>query len=104
MASKASAAELSLYRWHVASRVLAAVLGGYVLTSLIGIFLSLALPLSRSDSVNITNTLGFAFYTGAIIWVFSVATVRRAWLGLVIPSLVLAALIALVAFTGGHAF
>ena len=96
MTTKSSGAELTRYRWQVASRVLAAVLGGYVLSSLVGVFLSIALPLSRSDAVVTANVLSFAIYTGAVIWVFAVGTLRRAWLGLVVPSAVLGALITLI--------
>src|SRR5690606_33521750 len=43
----------------------------------------------------------FAIYTAAVIWVFAVRNIRRAWLGLLLPAAVLAALGALLA--GGAA-
>ncbi|HWV15004.1 MAG TPA: DUF3649 domain-containing protein [Cellvibrio sp.] len=93
--TKISNRELSLYRWQVAVRALLAVLGGYALATLAGIFLTYALPLSRSDAVITANLLSFTLYSIAIIWVFSTQTLRRAGLGLLLAGLALAAAILL---------
>lgn len=98
---KSSDKELFRYRIDVTLRILFAVIGGYALTSLAAIFLSYALPLSKSDAVVLASTLSFALYTGAIIWVFSVKSLRSAGLGLAVPSLVLGALILTIQFARG---
>lgn len=85
-------------RLGVASRVLAATVGGYALASLVASALAAALPLltpaSRADGVQIASLLSFAFYTAAAIWVFSTRSATRAWLGLAGVSLACALLLA----------
>lgn len=80
----------SQYRWQVASRVLAAALGGYALTSVATVALALLWPLPRAHAVLAATMLSFTVYTVAVIWVFSTRSVVRAWLGMVLPSGVLA--------------
>lgn len=74
------------YRMAVASRVLAAVVGGYGAASLLGAVLAAALPLvstaSRADGVLFATLLTFVFYTAAMVWAFSTRSATRAWLGL----------------------
>lgn len=85
------------YRWQVFSRVLAAALGGYALTSLITI--ALAQLLSRGfgmlpAAAVLSATLGgFIVYTVIVCWVFSTRSASRAWLGVALPSLALGALL-----------
>lgn len=82
-------------RWSLVSRVLAAVLGGYVLTSLVIVTLSLAWPGNPARAVLGASLLGFLLYAGIVIWVFSVRTARRVWWGLLLTSAVLGILIVL---------
>jgi hypothetical protein len=83
------------YRWGVASRVLAAALGGYALSS--SVMAVLALLLSSGPGSNpatavlITTLSSFALYTAIVIWAFSTSSALRAWLGLGIGSLLSAA-------------
>lgn len=70
------------YRTGVLSRTLAALAGGYALTSLMVIALSLWLPLSKSDAVLTATLLSFLIYAVVIMLVFSVKTALRAWLWL----------------------
>lgn len=84
------------------SRIVAAMLGGYVLAALVSVA-AVALPISKPQAV-LTGMLGsFAVYAGAVIWVFAVRSAWRAWGGL----LVVAAPLLLVAMsvwrTGGAA-
>lgn len=79
-------------RAAVASRVAAAVLGGYAFATALGVFLSRTLPLPRADAVLAMTLASFAIYTAAVIFVFAARTATRAWLGLAVPTLVLAAL------------
>lgn len=76
--------------WRLLSRSAAAVLGGYTLASAAGIFLAGVLPQSRGEAALIGVQLSFAIYTGAVIWVFAVADLRRVWLGLLGTSALLA--------------
>ncbi|SDG35200.1 MULTISPECIES: DUF3649 domain-containing protein [unclassified Duganella] len=92
-----NAHEQRRYRWHVFSRVLAAALGGYVLTSLITV--ALAQLLSRTfgvlpaAAVLSATLLSFAVYTVIVCWIFSTRSATRAWLGVALPSLALGALL-----------
>ena len=80
------------YRWSVASRVGAAAVGGYGLTSAATVLLSLVLPLSRANAVAAASIISFALYTLVIIWVFSTRSATRAWLWIVGTTAMLGAL------------
>ncbi|WP_410211939.1 DUF3649 domain-containing protein [Aquirhabdus sp.] len=84
MSSRAS------YRWMVASRCIAAIVGGYAFTTAITVFLSLTLPGPRAEVVVFASLLSFVFYLLAVLWVFAAKTAWRAWLWLLVPTLVLA--------------
>lgn len=88
----------------VLSRVLAASVGGYALTALAMTTLAAALPLvspaSNADGVLSATLLSFAVYTGIAIWVFSVRSATRAWLGLGLVALPCAAALALIRWLG----
>lgn len=77
------------YRWQVASRVLAAAVGGYALASVLTILTSLLWPMALPKAVLASSMLSFVWYSLAIIWVFSVHSLKRAWLGILIPTVVL---------------
>jgi hypothetical protein len=66
----------------VASRILAAVFGGYALAALVSVA-AIALPISATQAVLVGQLSSFAVYAGAVIWVFAVRSARRAWLGLI---------------------
>lgn len=70
------------YRAGVFSRTLAALAGGYALTSLFVVALSLWLPMSKSDAVLTATLASFLIYSVVIMLVFSVKTALRAWLWL----------------------
>ena len=69
------------------SRVLAAIFGGYALTSGVAVLLSSILPLSRVEAVQTATLSAFAVYTCAVIWVFAVQDLRRVWLGMLLPAI-----------------
>ena len=75
----------------IASRVVAAIVGGYVLANLAAILLSHLLPMPQPDAVMTTMLGSFALYTGAVMWVFTTETATKAWIGLVVPCLMCAA-------------
>lgn len=68
------------------SRIIAAILGGYLLAVLASIA-TLALPIPRTEAVLLGMLLSFLVYAGAAIWVFAVATAWRAWCGLLLAAL-----------------
>lgn len=90
-AGRAAAPSLS-YRLSVLGRVLAAVLGGYVLTALCTIVAARYLPMARVDAVMTATMLSFAIFTCAVIWVFAARSLWRACCGLALPALLLALL------------
>jgi len=88
------------YRWQIALRVAVAIVGGYALANITAILLSYLLPMSKSDAVMTGILLSFAIYTGAIMWVFAVRSVKKACMGLIAPSLIIGAVALLLKFTG----
>lgn len=83
------------YRLAVASRAVAAIVGGYVLTALATFALAIFLPMSKAEASMTATLLSFLIYTCAVLWVFATRTAWRAWAGMVAPAVVLGALIGL---------
>ena len=77
------------YRLGVASRAIAAILGGYALAAASTAVLSLVLPLPRVDAVMTATLLSFTVYVFAAIWVFAARDALRAWLGIGVPTVVM---------------
>ncbi|MEM9595562.1 MAG: iron transporter [Acidobacteriota bacterium] len=73
-----------LGRWHVASRVLAAAVPGFVLTNTASILLSFLLPGDKVSAVATATVLSYALYGAVILWIFSVERLRTIWLGLLL--------------------
>ncbi|VVM79483.1 hypothetical protein PS645_02190 [Pseudomonas fluorescens] len=88
------------YRMAVASRALAAVLGGYVVASLASVSLTLWLPMARADAAVTGMMTSFVAYLCAVLWCFACHSACRAWFGLIVASLLLAALAGLAYWTG----
>jgi hypothetical protein len=78
------------YRLAVASRVLAAVFGGYLLAALGSVCLTLLLPMPRIDATVSGMTASFVFYLLAVLWCFACRSAWRAWAGVASACLVLA--------------
>ncbi|WP_404343340.1 hypothetical protein [Pseudoalteromonas mariniglutinosa] len=68
------------YRFAVVARFLAAIVGGYIFTSIFISLLSLLLPLSKLDSVLLSTTLSIAIYSCVFIWVFAVKSLAKVWI------------------------
>ena len=79
------------YRLAVTSRVLAAVFGGYFVTALASVCLTLWVPMARTEAVVTGMMSSFVVYLLAVIWCFACRTAWRAWFGLIVTSLVFAA-------------
>ena len=89
MKSKAAGLPLS-YRLAVTSRSLAAVFGGYLLAAMASVCIPLLLPVPRAEAVISGMMLSFLFYLVAFLWCFACRSAWQAWLGVLVPSLVLA--------------
>lgn len=79
-----------MYRLGVASRAIAAIVGGYALSALVATVSAIYFPGTRAEAAIFGMLLSFVVYTLAVMWVFAVRSVRRAWLGLLLPSIPLA--------------
>lgn len=80
------------YRLAVASRIVAALAGGYLLASLANVALTLLLPVARAEAVVSGMMLSFLILLVAILWCFACRSATRAWLGLLGWAALLAAL------------
>lgn len=77
-------------RWSVASRVLAAVVGGYALTSLLTLAVPLlfsAAGLSQAQALLATTMTSFPVYAAVILVVFHARSAARAWACLAVAAL-----------------
>lgn len=70
------------YRLAVTARVLAATLGGYVLTSLLTGLLGMLLPGPRAEAVLTATMLSFAVFAAIVMWCFAASSARRVWVAL----------------------
>ena len=97
MSRPAKAGPGAAWRWSVASRVLAAGLGGYAVAALGASTLTLVLVraalMARADAVLWASLASFAFYTVAALWVFAARSAARAWAGLAVVCAPCAALL-----------
>ncbi|WP_347904209.1 DUF3649 domain-containing protein [Pseudomonas purpurea] len=100
MKSKPGALPVS-YRLAVTSRICAALFGGYAVAALASVSLSVWLPIPRAEAVVSAMMTSFLVYLVAVLWCFACRTAWQAWFGLMVPSLVLAALAGL-AYGMGH--
>ncbi len=67
----------------IASRVLAAVVGGYTAAYATTAFLAIYLPLARPDRVVFSSLASFAVWTAVVIYVFAARDQARLWMVLV---------------------
>lgn len=82
--------ELRNYRWRVASRTLAALLGAFALTSAVSILLAMLLVRSgfttRGPAVHGATLIGFLVWCAAVMWSFNTISVRQVWWQLLTPA------------------
>ncbi len=77
------------HRWGVASRVIAAIFGGYLLASLVsiaGVLLLSIAGMNKAEAVLAMTMGSFPLFAGIVMAVFHARSARRAWLGLAIAS------------------
>ncbi|UTF60645.1 DUF3649 domain-containing protein [Gilvimarinus sp. DA14] len=77
--------------WRLASHIIAALFGGYLLALSASVLLAAVLPASRSDATLVAHLISFAVYVAAIVWAFAAPHHLRAWLNMLIPVLPLLA-------------
>ena len=77
------------YRLAVASRALAAIVGGYALAGVATALLAVLLPMPRAEAVITATLLSFIIFCCAVLWVFAARNAWRAWAGIVVPGVVL---------------
>lgn len=74
-------------RWRLASRCLAAALGGYALANTLPVALVAPSSLARVDAALVALQLSFVVYTGAVVWAFAARSAALAWAGLALAAL-----------------
>jgi hypothetical protein len=77
-------------RLSIASRLSAAVFGGYTLTSLLSIAIALLLTIfgmNKSEAILAVTMVSFVMYAFIVMAVFHTRTATRAWIGLTIASM-----------------
>lgn len=82
----------SRYRLQVLSRIVAATVGGYALAAAATVLLTVLWPLPKAQAVLAASMLSFVWYTIAVMWVFSTKSATRAWVGMVLPTALIAVL------------
>ncbi|PZA13233.1 DUF3649 domain-containing protein [Rhodopseudomonas palustris] len=75
----------------LASRIVAALLGGYALAALCSVAV-LALPISKPQAVLTGQLASFAVCASVVIWAFAAQSALRVWIGLAIFAALLAPL------------
>ncbi len=78
--------ETSRYRLNVASRVMAAVVGGYALVAAIQLLLTLISPVAPAGMG--ARLVIYAIHIAILMWVFHTRSVTRAWAWLILWTLV----------------
>ena len=91
-------------RLSIASRMIAAIFGGYAVTALETLALSLTLPfigVGRAEAVFATTMVSFLIYAAVIMAVFHARSALRAWIGIVVAMLVCGAVVGAAKAFGG---
>jgi len=81
------------YRLSVTCRVLAAIVGGYVLAAAIKLLLALTLPFSQEppfpQATMGAELMSYAVHLGILLWVFHTRSATRAWFWLLAWTLII---------------
>jgi hypothetical protein len=71
------------HRWHLFSRICAAVLGSYAFTwgfMALGIAAMFAAGMAFHDAEHLSAIIGFLVFLGLFLWAFSARSLWRIWL------------------------
>lgn len=74
-----SSTQNPLRKRDVASRVCAALFGGYAAASALSMLFARVMPLPKADATTAAILLTTILYLAAILWVFSAASPSRVW-------------------------
>ncbi|MCQ8878265.1 hypothetical protein NQT69_09670 [Pseudoalteromonas shioyasakiensis] len=74
------------YQLAVVSRFFAAIVGGYLFTSVFTALMSITLPLKKSDAVLLSISLTIFIYSCVFIWVFAVKSLKTIWITILLTS------------------
>lgn len=74
----------------IASRALAGLAGGYALAAFFATTLALLSGGGRAEAAHAGAVPSFLVLTAAILWAFAARSALRAWLGIILPTLLLA--------------
>lgn len=61
------------------SRILAAVLGGYLLTNAASVLIAFLLPMPRAHAVATMLLMSFVTLSAVVIWVYATASLKKVW-------------------------
>lgn len=86
--------------WQIASRVLAASVGGHVLANVVAVALAHGLRGPSANAVMGAVLASFLIHLVVIVWAFGARSVRNVWLGM---AAVFAASLAWIGLVGGAA-
>lgn len=89
------------YRFAVGSRVLAAVVGGYLLAAAVKLLLTLVAPVEPAGMF--AGLLIYAIHVGILMWAFHTGSATRAWVWLLAWTTVVYAVCWLLIGKGGAA-
>ena len=68
--------------WPTLSRIVAALIGGYLFTYAFTAALARLLPMDKVDALVVASLPSFLIYTLAILWTFACRNAWRAWAGM----------------------
>jgi len=77
---------MSAMVWPLVSRTLAAVLGGYALAHTLSVAVVAAWSSNRADATLAAMQLSFLVFVAAVLWAFAARSLRRVWIGLLLPT------------------
>lgn len=72
------------HRLDISGRIIAAILLGYLFANTASVFIGLILPMGKPSAVLTAALSSFALYTGIIMWIFHVKTLKKMWWGLIL--------------------
>ncbi len=73
----------------VLSRSLAAIFGGYGLATTTSMLMAVTLPMARSQAVLTGMLTAIVVCACAAMWAFAVRSALKAWIGIVVPAIVM---------------
>jgi len=63
----------------IISRIVAAALGGYLLTSAASVLIAFLLPMTHAHAVLTMLLMSFAIWSAVVIWVYATPSLKKIW-------------------------